>query len=123
MYQFYPRITAFQGRNRNWGLEDYSSMLTHTILADAHNTGSATRYVQNGVQFARVIERTDAPDRTCKWMNGKVINVLDRRLLNPFHPNCMGGIAPFLGEAPQDAIMSAEDPKIPADVRAMLLKR
>lgn len=115
-------IVAIQGRNRNWTLEDYSAMLTHTVLADAHNTGSATRYVANGIQFARVIERADAPDRTCQWMGGKVVFLGDRRLLNPYHPNCMGGLSPVFGEQP-DAIMSLDDSRIPGDVLEMLLKK
>lgn len=103
-------------------LEDYSSMLTHTILAEAHNTGAATRYISNGIQYATVIERTDAPDATCQWMRGKVVWLGDRRLLNPYHPRCYGGIKPFIGE-PVDPIRSPDDPRIPSEVRKMLLRR
>ena len=55
-------------------------MLVGTVTAEAHNTGAVTRYAANGVGFARVIERRDAPDRTCQWRRGKVIGLADRRL-------------------------------------------
>lgn len=116
-------ITAFQGKNRAWTLEDYAAMLTHTVLAEAHNTGAATRYATSGVQFVQIIERADAPDRTCQWMRGKVVSLSDPRLLNPFHPNCMGGFVPVVGEIPANPLLTADDPRIPADVRKMLLKR
>lgn len=103
-------------------LEDYSSMLTHTILAEAHNTGAATRYISNGVQYGTIIERADAPDGTCQWMRGKVVWLGDRRLLNPYHPRCYGGVKPFIGE-PLAPILSPDDPRIPAEVRKMLLRR
>jgi hypothetical protein len=115
-------VTAFQGARRKWTLEDYSAMLTRTILADAHNTGATTRYASNGVQFVRIIEREDAPDVTCRWMRGKVVSIADRRLLNPYHPGCMGGLEPYLGDT-SEAILTAEDPRIPDKVRKMLLKR
>lgn len=83
-------ITAIQGSTRGWTLEDYASMLTHTVLADAHNTGAANRYVSNGVEYGEVVERADAPDKVCQWMRGKIVWLGDRRLLNPFHPRCMG---------------------------------
>jgi hypothetical protein len=100
----------------------YASMRTDTLLADANNTGASARYASNGVEFARIIEPADAPDRPCQWMRGKVVWLGDRRLLTPYDANCMGGIEPFLGD-PKDAIMSAEDPKIPVDVWKMLLKQ
>lgn len=115
-------LVALRSTTRKWTLDDYASMLTHTLLAEAHNTGATTRYLANGVEFARIIERPDAPDRTCQWMRNKVVWLGDTRLLNPYHPHCMGGIAPFSGE-PEDPILSADDPRIPADVRSMLLKR
>lgn len=115
-------ITAFRSPTRSWNLEDYAAMLTRTILAEAHNTGAMTRYVSNGVEFGEVIERSTAPDGVCQWMRGKIVWLGDRRLLPPFHPNCMGGVKPFLSK-PENPIMSAEDPQIPEDVRKMLLKR
>jgi hypothetical protein len=50
-------------------------------------------------------------------MRGKVVNILDRHLLDPYHPNRMGGLKPVFGEQPE-AIMSIDDPRIPLDVRA-----
>jgi hypothetical protein len=98
-----------QRRNRSWTIEDYTAMLTHTILEEAHNTGAARRSLTNGIEFAQVIECPDAPDGTCQWMRGKVVMLGDSRLLNPYHPNCMGGLTPVFDE--------------PADVRKMLVKR
>lgn len=114
-------IVAIQSANRGWNLEDYASMLTHTILADAHNTGAMTRYLSNGIEYGEVIERGDAPDSTCRFMRGKIVWLGDRRLIPPFHPNCFGGIKPFLG-TPKGPIRSPEDARIPADVKKMLLK-
>lgn len=115
-------ITAIRSASRSWSLEDYASMLTNTVLAEAHNTGALTRYASNGVEFVEVIERGNAPDRTCEFMRGKIVFIGDRRLQPPFHPNCMGGIKPFLGK-PDAPIMSPDDHRIPADVRKTLLKR
>lgn len=115
-------ITALRSKNRTWTLEDYSAMLVATVTADAHNTGAAIRYAENGVGFAQVIERSTAPDPTCQFMSGKVISLADRRLLPPYHPHCRGGIKPFLGE-PDKPLMSADDPRIPGDVRKMLVSR
>jgi hypothetical protein len=33
----------FHGRNRSWTLENYMAMLTHILLAQAHNLGASTR--------------------------------------------------------------------------------
>jgi hypothetical protein len=115
-------ITAFQGPTRKWTLEDYSSMLTRTILAEAHNTGAAMRYATNGVQFGQVIEHAEAIDATCKFMNGKAVNLADPRLLPPYHPNCMGGITPLM-TPPEDPIMSPDDPRIPAEAQKMMLRK
>lgn len=38
-----------------------------------HNIGTANRYPSNGVQYARDIERADASDPTCQWMQGKIV--------------------------------------------------
>ena len=61
------------------------------------------------------------PIKNCQWMNGKTVNLADRRLINPYHPNCLG-ISPVIG-VPQNPIMPAEDPQIPGEMRAMLLKK
>lgn len=114
-------ITALQSGNRRWTLEHYASMLTNTLIADAHNQGAATRYVSNGVQYVEVIERVTAPDITCQTMRGKIVKLGDSRLIPPLHPNCFGGIKPFMGD-PTGAIESVDDPRLPAEVRAMLRK-
>jgi hypothetical protein len=46
----------------------------------------------------------------------------DRHLLNHYHPNCTGGLKPFLGDA-AEAIRSIDDERIPGDVRSMLVKK
>jgi hypothetical protein len=114
-------IVSLRGA-RKWTLEDYSAMVARTTLAEAHNTGAINRYLTNGVQYGEVIERATAPDGTCMWMRGKIVFLGDRRLIPPFHPNCMGGVKPFLG-TPVEPIMSPDDPRIPAEVRLMLLRR
>jgi hypothetical protein len=115
-------ITAFQSPSRGWSLDDYADMLTHSITAEAHNTGAMTRYLSNGVQYAQAIERVDAPDRLCQWMRDKIIWLGERRFIAPMHPRCFGGIKPYLGD-PADAYRSLDDPRIPEDVRKLLLKR
>jgi uncharacterized protein YbjQ (UPF0145 family) len=115
-------IVALESATRKWTLENYADMLTRTVLAEAHNTGAMTRYLSNGVGFGQIIEHADTKDATCKFMNGKVVSLADRRLLPPYHPNCMGAVKPFLG-TPDAPIMSPEDPRIPAEVKSMLLQR
>ena len=94
---------------------------SNTVLSEAHNTGAMTRYVSSGVQFGEVIERADAKDSACNFMAGKIVWLADRRLLPPYHPNCRGGIKPFLGEL-HNPIMTANDPRIPADARKLILR-
>lgn len=115
-------VTGVQTRRGTIALEDYASMLTHTVLAEAHNTGAANRYISNGVQYGEVIERGDAPDYVCQWMRGKIVWLGDRRLINPFHPRCYGGIKPFFGDTSK-AIKSPEDPRIPAEVKKAMLRK
>ncbi len=113
-------IVALRG-SRRWSLEDYSSMLVSTILAEAHNTGAMVRYAENGVGFAEVIEREEACP-ICGPMRGKVVSLADRRLMPPYHPNCRGGIRPFLSD-PENPITSIDDPRIPSKTREYMLKR
>jgi hypothetical protein len=114
-------VTALQGRKRNYTLEEYSGLVTHNILADAHNLGAATRYTVNGIEYARRIERADCC-KICQPLRDKIIWLGDPRLLPPSHPWCYGGIAPVLGK-PDQPIMSADDPRIPAKTREFLLKK
>lgn len=115
-------ITAIKTPTRTINLEDYASTLTHTILADAHNTGAMTRYLSNGVQYVEVIERGTAPDLTCRFMRGKIVYLGDRRLLPPYHPNCFGGIKPYFGE-PGNPLMTPEDSRIPAEAKKLMLRK
>lgn len=64
-------IVAIQEKNRGWPLEDCPSMPAHTLLAGAHNTGAATRYLSNGVEYTEIIERADTLDRICQLMRGE----------------------------------------------------
>ncbi|PQO47383.1 phage minor capsid protein [Blastopirellula marina] len=115
-------FASFRSDSRTWNLDHYASMITHTILAEAHNTGAATRYAENGVEFVRIIERETAPDACCKWMRGKIVWLGERRLLNPFHPNCFGSFAPYFGDTSQ-AFRSIDDPRIPKEVRKFLARK
>ena len=115
-------LTAIQGTTRKWNLEDYAFMLTETVLAEAHNSGAMTRYLSNSVEYAEVIEQGEAKDKTCQTMRGKAVWLRDRRMIPPYHPHCRGGIKPLL-EKPDNPTVSPEDPRIPAEVRSMLLKR
>jgi len=105
---------------RNLSLEHYAPTLTYTVIAEAHNTGAATRYATNGVRFVEVIERETACP-ICKPMRGKIVALGDSRLLPPYHPNCFGGIRPYLGE-PENPIMSIDDPRIPAEAKKMMAR-
>ncbi len=96
-------------------------MLTHTVLADAHNTGAAMRYASNNVQYARRIERPDCCE-ICRPLRDKIVFIGDSRLLPPTHPWCFGGITPYIGE-PEKPIMSPDDPRIPDKTRRYLLKK
>jgi len=108
--------------NRTLSLDHYAAMLSHTIVAEAHNVGAATRYVSNGVEYGIRIERADAPDLPCQWMRNKVIWLGETRFVGPIHPNCMGGIKPYFGDTSQ-ALRSLDDPRIPEKVRTALSKR
>jgi hypothetical protein len=44
-------IVSIRSATRKRTLEDYSEMLTRTVLAEADNTGAMTRYLSNGVQY------------------------------------------------------------------------
>lgn len=115
-------VTGFRSGNREYGLEYYSSLVTHTVLADAHNTGASARYASNGVQYARRIERPDCC-KICQPLKDRIVWLGDSRLLPPTHPWCYGGIAPFIGEPDEDPIMSPDDPRIPDKTRRYLLKK
>lgn len=115
-------ITGFRSANRTWTLENYSAMITRTIAAEAHNTGSVTRYAENGVEYVRIIERATAPDVCCQWMKDKIVWIGERRLLNPYHPNCIGSFAPWFGDT-KGAIRSINDPRIPQEVKKFLLRK
>lgn len=92
------------------------------MLAEAHNTGFATRNAANGLGIARVIEQSDASDPTCQRMNGKMISLADLRLRNPNHPICLGGLTPVFGDQP-DAITGTEAPKIPGGRAKDVMRR
>jgi len=115
------KIESFQGKRRAWGLEEYSSMLTHVLLADAHNTGAVTRYAANGIQYARRIERPDCCE-ICRPLRNKYVWIGDRRLIPPSHPYCYGSIAPFIG-VPENPIMDPFDKRIPERTRRVILRR
>ena len=115
------QISAVQGRKRSYTLEEYSGLITHNLLADAHNIGAATRYTVNGVEYFRRIERPDCCD-ICRPLRDKVLWLGDPRLLPPTHPWCYGGVAPVIG--PQtDPVMSPDDPRIPQKTRDFLLRK
>lgn len=106
---------------RELSLEHYASTLTYTIIAEAHNTGAMTRYAANGVGYVEVIERETACP-ICGPMRGKIVALGDSRLTPPFHPNCFGGIRPFMGE-PENPIRSIDDPRIPDRTRQAMLRK
>lgn len=107
--------------NRTLSIDHYASMLAHTIVAEAHNSGAATRYAANGVEYGIRVERADAPDAPCQWMRNKVVWLGEPRFVGPVHPNCMGGIKPYFGDTSQ-AYRSIDDPRIPEKVRKVLAK-
>lgn len=115
-------VIGIRTPTRTLSIEHYVSTITHTVLADAHNMGAATRYMQNGVQFGRRIERASAPDYPCQWLRNKIVWLGERRFVGAIHPNCMGGIAPYFGDT-SEAYRSIDDPRIPAEVRDALAKR
>lgn len=114
-------LTAITTGNRRLSLDHYASMVTHTVLAEAYNMGAATRYTQNGVEFARRIERSDAPDYPCQWLRDKIVWLGEPAFIKPLHPNCFGSISPFFGDA-SEALRSVDDPRIPAEVRKQLVR-
>lgn len=116
------QITAVRASNRDWGLEEYSAMLVHTVVAEAHNTGAANRYLQNGVQHARRIERVNCC-KFCRPFKDKIIWLGDRRLLPPSHPWCFGAITPAIGPFEEVPLRSPHDPRIPNYARDFLLKK
>lgn len=118
-------VTSFRTKNgQNLKLEVYAATLMRTVISEAHNTGASLRYMQNGVKYGRCIERANAPDRPCRFFRNKYVNLAERRLYAPFHPNCMGGIAPVL-KLPEGVVPfeSIDDPRIPGDVQAAIAKR
>lgn len=115
-------IVGFRTSNgRELNLEHYASTLTYTILAEAHNTGAMTRYAANGVGFVEIIERETACP-ICSPMRGKIVSLGDSRLVPPFHPNCFGGVRPFMGE-PENPILTMDDPRIPDRTRQAMSRK
>jgi hypothetical protein len=114
-------VTAFRTPNRTIGLEDYADILVRSISAEAHNTGAATRYAANGVEYAQVVERETAC-AVCSPMNDKFIWLGDPKLRPPYHPRCRGGLIPVPG-IPDTAIRSPEDPRVPVLTKQAMMRR
>ncbi|QDT46175.1 hypothetical protein Pan258_01920 [Symmachiella dynata] len=115
-------VTGIRTANRTLSVDHYTAMLTHTILAEAHNMGAATRYLQNGLGFARRIERADAPDYPCQWLRNKIVWLGEPRFVGPVHPNCFGAIQPYFGDT-TEALVSLDDPRIPEKVKTALRRK
>lgn len=115
-------ITAVRTRNgRQIGLEDYADTLVRSISTEAHNAGAVARYVENDVQYGRVIERETAC-KICLPMRGKIVWLGDPRLRPGYHPRCNGGIEPVIGKV-DNPIRSPDDPRIPQVTRDAMLRK
>ena len=115
-------IIGVRAGERTLNLEHYASLVANTVLADAYNMGAATRYIANGVEYGRRIERADAPDKLCQWMRDKIVWLGEPRFVGALHPNCFGAIVPYFGDTSQ-AIRSLDDPRVPEYVRKALSRR
>lgn len=114
-------IVSLRTPSRRITIEAYADMLVNTLLGEAHNLGALTRYVSNGLEYVRVIER-DTACPICKPMDDKIVWLGDPRLIPIYHPHCRGGIAPFQGE-PENPIRSIDDPRIPEKTRTAMLRK
>ena len=126
-----------QGRRGTWGTSPEASQATpgslacwrpglldpsvwrtaaRKVLLTASNTGAAQRYLQNGAQHGWIFGRLDAPDSSCQCMRCKIVWLIDCRLINPVHPNRMGGIEPPLARSPK-CLPGSPRPSLSAAVR------
>lgn len=113
-------ITRINVGGRLLTVEHYISQVVYTGSATTQNIGALSRYLDNGIQYVKVVERASAPDRACQWMNGKIIKVGDLGLTPPLHPNCFGSVIPVLDVDVSQVLTGIDDPRIPEDVRKVL---
>lgn len=114
-------VLSINTTRANISIENYAATLVRSISAEAHNTGAATRYATNGVEYARVIER-DTACQICRPMDDKIIWLGDARLRPSYHPNCRGSIEPVPG-TPDNPFRSPDDPRIPQRTREAMLRK
>lgn len=113
-------ITRIVVGGRSLSIEHYISQVVYTTSAQTQNLGAITRYQENGIKYVQVVERAQAPDAACQFMNGKIVKVGDLNMTPPYHPNCFGSVIPVVGEPSSQPLSGIDDERIPEEARKIM---